>query len=412
MGKVVGVFDEVLGASSGEKGSLEDIYELVKDGKLDYSASEVAYLGTDDSEEPEGPVFETLKETLRSELDCHLCYSLILDPLTTSCGHTFCRQCVASVLYHSDLCPVCRRKLNMVRSEPYTNKRIARLIDSLFPDQVAARREAMDGEDAVSEENVIPLFVCTLSFPTVPTFLHIYERRYRHMMRRVMASGERKFGMVAYNRGNKPQGSLGRAPFLQYGTLLTVDRFELLPDGRSLVIGRGISRFKVTKSEIQDGYHVGRTERIDDVSVTEEENLEFMETSREVDASLGSEDSKDIPLDSISTQQLFEMGVDFVRNQLSLRAAWLHPRVLMAYGDLPTDPALFPWWLANLLPVSEDEKYSLLATTSVRERLKITAGWVKRLEGSRWYVCPINCDVSPTNISIQRPSNPSIISVL
>ena len=388
MGKVVGVFDEVLGVAiaNGEKGSLEGIYELVKDGKLDYTASGVAYLGTDDSEELEGAVFDNLKDALRGEFDCHLCYSLILDPLTTPCGHTFCRQCVASVLYHSDLCPTCRRKLNMpsnVRSEPYNNKRIAYLIDSLFPDQVAARREGMDGDDAVSEKD-IPLFVCTLSFPTVPTFLHVYERRYRHMMRRVMASGERKFGMVTYNRGNRPQGNLGRAPFMQYGTLLTIDRFELLPDGRSLVIGRGVSRFRVTKSEIQDGYHVGRTERIDDVSLTEEENLEFTETSREVDASLADEDAKDLPLDYMSTQQLFEMGVNFVRNQRNLRAGWLHPRVLMAYGDVPTDPAIFPWWLANLLPVSENEKYSLLSTTSVRERLKITAGWVRKLEGSRW----------------------------
>lgn len=409
MGKVVGAFDEVLagaasGEESGEGGALGGVYGLVKDGKLDYEAAEIGY----DRVREGDAIFEQLKEALRSELDCHLCYSLILAPLTTPCGHSFCRQCVTSVLNHSNLCPICRRKLNLpsnVRPEPM-NQRIASLIDMLFPDQIAARIEAMDGEDFGPVEKPVPLFVCTLAFPTMPTFLHVYERRYRHMMRRVMASGERKFGMVSYNRGNAAQGNLGRAPFMQYGTMLAVDRFELLPDGRSLVIGRGISRFRVTKSEIRDGYHIGRTERIDDVSITEEENREFLETSRAVDVSPsdeGAEDAADTPLDAMSTQQLFELGVNFVRKQRNEGAGWLHPRVLMAYGDLPTDPALFSWWFASLFPVAENDKYALLSTTSVRERLKITAGCVRKLEGSRWSVYPITIVYINTNIPILGP---------
>lgn len=390
LGKVVGVFDEVLGGSgSNDKGGeLRRIYGLVKDGKLDYGSAEIdnkaVVLHEGDT------VFNQLKDALRNELDCHLCYSLILDPMTTPCGHSFCRQCVTSVLHHSDLCPVCRRKLNVpsnVQSEPM-NKRIAGLTDSLFPDQVAARVEAMDREESGVGERLLPLFVCTLSFPSMPTFLHVYERRYRNMMRRIMASGERKFGMVMYNRGNRAQGNLGRAPFLQYGTLLAVDRFELLPDGRSLVIGRGLSRFKVTKSEIQDGYHVGLTERVDDVSITEEENREYMETSRAADASPSASDgdTTDMPLEAMSTQQLFNLGVNFVRKQRNEGVEWLHPRVLLAYGNLPTDPALFPWWFASLFPVPEDDKYALLSTTSVRDRLKIIAGAIRKLEG-RLSVC-------------------------
>lgn len=396
----MGVFDEVLGPGgsglNGEKGEggggvLERVYGLVKDEKLDYDSSGIDHhqgiIREGDT------VFDQLKDALRNELDCHLCYSLIMDPLTTPCGHSFCRQCVTSVLYHSDLCPICRRKLNIpsnVRSEPM-NKRIAGLTESLFPDQVAARIEAMDREESGVGERFLPLFVCTLSFPSMPTFLHVYERRYRNMMRRIMASGERKFGMVTYNRGNRTQGNLGRAPFLQYGTLLAVDRFELLPDGRSLVIGRGLSRFKVTKSEIQDGYHVGLTERIDDVSITEEENQEFIETSRAADSSSSASDgdTADMPLEAMSTQQLFGLGVNFVRKQRNEGVEWLHPRVLLAYGNLPTDPALFPWWFASLFPVPEDDKYALLSTTSVRERLKIIAGSIKKLEG-RLSVCPDN----------------------
>lgn len=41
----------------------------------------------------------------------------------------------------------------------------------------------------------IPVFVCTMSFPTVPCPLHIFEPRYRLMIRRCMESGARQFGM-------------------------------------------------------------------------------------------------------------------------------------------------------------------------------------------------------------------------
>ncbi|KAK4956892.1 hypothetical protein LTR66_013338 [Elasticomyces elasticus] len=54
------------------------------------------------------------------------------------------------------------------------------------------------------------------------------------------------------------------------------------------------------------------------------------------------------------------------------------------YGGPPEDAALFPYWFASILPIADDEKYVLLRTTSVRERLKITAQWIRRMEAQRW----------------------------
>ncbi|KAH3843222.1 hypothetical protein DPMN_116733 [Dreissena polymorpha] len=48
------------------------------------------------------------------------------------------------------------------------------------------------GED---KEHDIPIFVCTLGFPNVPCPLHIFEPRYRLMVRQCMESGRRQFGM-------------------------------------------------------------------------------------------------------------------------------------------------------------------------------------------------------------------------
>ncbi|RAL01588.1 putative ATP-dependent protease (CrgA), partial [Aspergillus ibericus CBS 121593] len=370
---------------------LGGVYDLVKQGRFDYNASDVGYAPEDSVQQGVGQSFGRLREAVRNELDCQVCYSLILDPLTTCCGHTFCRGCVAMVLDHSDLCPLCRRKLNMsstVRSEPINN-RVSELVEALFPAQIGTRREGYT-EDATREdkERTIPLFVSSLSFPTMPTFLHIFEPRYRTMIQRVMRSRDKKFGMVMYNRSGRLQQGLGRAQFMQYGTVLLVERFELLPDGRSLVIASGVSRFKVISFEMLDGYHVGRIQRVDDIPISEEERQESLETSTTSELPSPSVDAASTAPERLPTQQLFQIALDFVEKNRREGATWLHQRVLLAYGEAPTDPALFPWWFASVLPLWEDEKYHLLSTTSVRERLKMVVRWVRKSESREWYLSP------------------------
>ncbi|CBF70476.1 hypothetical protein AN5961.2 [Aspergillus nidulans FGSC A4] len=364
---------------------LTGVFNLVKGGRFGYNVSEVSY------QPPLSACYTKytrtltkLRATVRNELDCQVCYSLILDPLTTPCGHTFCRRCVAMALSHSNLCPICRRKLNMpssVRSER-NNKSLSDIIETLLPDEVASRRADVASNIELNSEGKLPLAVVSLAFPTMPIGLHIFEPRYRLMIQRVMESGSRKFGMVMPNRRGHLQQGLGRAPFMRYGTILAINRHELLPDGRSLLIATGTSRFKVLSWELVDGYHVGKIQRVDDVSISEEEAQESRETATIEPGSSTSDRS----IDSMSTQELYQLALDFVLRERRLGAPWLHPRVLLAYGALPTDPALFPWWFATVLPRWEEEKYMLLETTSVRQRLKITARWVKRLESRQWVV--------------------------
>jgi Lon protease-like protein len=272
-----------------------------------------------------------------------------------------------------------------VQSEPL-NRTITQIINHFFADQVAARREAdAEDESGGDHEKDLPLFVCTLSFPTMPTFLHIFEPRYRLMIRRVVESGNGKFGMVMYNRRGREQGDgLGSTTFMQYGTLLMVERYELLPDGRSLVIATGVARFKVLEAGELDGYHVAKTERVDDISLAEEERLEAMETAASAIPDPTDPITTEPPLDSLSTQELLDLSRDFIRNQRQSGAPWLHPRVMLAYGPVPTDAARFPWWFASILPIAEEEKYPILSAVSVRERLKISARWARELESRDW----------------------------
>ncbi|CZS97850.1 hypothetical protein WAI453_008866 [Rhynchosporium graminicola] len=349
-------------------------------------------------------VLEHLKESTRAELDCQVCYGLFLQPFTTTCGHTFCRTCLHRVLDHSTLCPICRRQQalspGLSPEKAPTNSIISKLLTGLCPEALTARAEAASIESCPGTQELdMPLFVCALSFPEVPTFLHIFEPRYRLMIRRAIESGNRKFGMLLHKSNREPQGSLGPVSFYEYGTLLHIEGMHLMPDGRSLIETRGVSRFRVLKYGTLDGYTIGKIETVGDIDLAAEEALEARETNPS-SRNISAQDNSDAPphhatrtspqlpqaskIDTMSTRALFELGVAFVKKMREKSAPWLHARVFQAYGECPEDPAIFPWWFASVLPTAETEKYKLLMTDSVRQRLKICAGWIQEIEGSNW----------------------------
>lgn len=388
--------DEVLGEMGNHEkprnwtspgGRLLATYNLTNQGILEYDtdvtyqqllAAGEAYRNLDET------FLSQLVDVAHKEVDCQVCYNLMCDPVTTTCGHTLCRKCLQRTLDHSLHCPVCRRDVTIPASlQGYpSNKTLVKLLDALCPDLVAARAEAVATEDVIGMGDLdTPLFVCTLGFPGCPTFLRVFEPRYRLMIRRAL-EGNRQFGMLMYNRLGAPQGDLGQVHFLEYGTMLRIENVQFMPDGQSIVETKGVGRFKVKRHGQLDGYYVGNVERVEDIAVAEEERAEAEETI------LPPAEENDIEgqIARMSTRQLLMKGLEFILVMQARSAPWLHQRILEAYGGPPDDAAIFPFWLASILPINDEAKYQLLQTTSVRQRLKITALWIKQMESQRWYV--------------------------
>lgn len=380
-------------------------YGMAAAGKLDFRAA-VAYSDdsgaeTEDRAEDVG-LLDTLRETAHKELDCQVCYNLMHDPVTAPCGHTFCRICLARVLDHSMHCPMCRRNLPIppsLRQQP-SNLRLVSLLQALCPEMVEARAAAIAADESggIGELDT-PLFVCTLAFPTQPTFLHIFEPRYRLMIRRAYESN-RQFGMMMYNQGGQNQGDLGAVNFKEYGVMLQILNVHMFPDGRSLIETRGMYRFRVLAHGTLDGYTVGRVVRVEDVGLNEEERLEAAEiaaaspngvnpfTNLDAHTAMArhAENSdRPVNLNCLTTQQLLTLCLDFITKMQAHSAPWLHQRILQSHGGPPNDPAVFPYWFAAIIPIIDEEKYQLLLTSSIRERLKIVVGWIRRIENQRWY---------------------------
>ncbi|KAJ3081790.1 hypothetical protein HK102_002128, partial [Quaeritorhiza haematococci] len=237
-----------------------------------------------------------------TDFECMLCYNILYDPVTCPCGHTWCKTCLLSAIDQSgQQCPMCRTDLpgyGYFRYRP-PNRILVSLLYAFF--QTAYARRSMTVHRQLAEtQKYVPIFVCTLVFPKVPTYLHIFEPRYRLMIKRCLEEGSR-FGMCLPN----PDRNSSSKPYLDYGTLLDIRNAEpMSEDGqpieqgfagntddippRYLVETVGVHRFKVLDRQIRDGIPVALIERIEDTEPEDEDaELEEEEGGMGMSVSMG-----------------------------------------------------------------------------------------------------------------------------
>ncbi|KAG9346779.1 hypothetical protein JZ751_007097 [Albula glossodonta] len=205
-----------------------------------------------------------------SDFECPLCIRLFYEPVTTPCGHTFCKNCIERSLDHNLRCPLCKQPLHeYLKNRKYNlTVLLQEVMTHLFPQQLEERKQVHEAEIAELSNLTkdIPIFVCTVACPGISCPLHIFEPRYRLMMRRCMETGTKKFGMCTYESGKG---------FADYGCMLEILGLDLLPDGRSYVDTVGGSRFRVLKRGQRDGYHTADIEYLEDQKV-EGQELEML----------------------------------------------------------------------------------------------------------------------------------------
>ncbi|KAG8586862.1 hypothetical protein GDO81_005503 [Engystomops pustulosus] len=134
-----------------------------------------------------------------SDFECSLCMRLFYEPVATPCGHTFCLKCLERCLDHNPHCPLCKENLSQyLASRAYKKTLLTEeLIIRYLPEELSERKKLYDEEmkELSNLNKDVPIFVCTMAFPTIPCPLHVFEPRYRLMIRRSMETGTRQFGM-------------------------------------------------------------------------------------------------------------------------------------------------------------------------------------------------------------------------
>ncbi|CAF1577294.1 unnamed protein product, partial [Didymodactylos carnosus] len=148
------------------------------------------------------------------DFECSICVNTLWFPVTTPCGHVFCREClIRSIDNTLAQCPMCKKSLTeffsmLIQSHVNQTEIIHRMIEMYFPDDFIERREQYHRDGCVSVKindnnlNIIanmPIFVCVLALPNCVCPLHVFEPRYRLMMRRSFETESRSFGMCKYD---------------------------------------------------------------------------------------------------------------------------------------------------------------------------------------------------------------------
>ncbi|KAL5598795.1 hypothetical protein BROUX41_003872 [Berkeleyomyces rouxiae] len=398
-------------------------------------------------------LLDAILACIRPEAECRVCYAIFLNPMTTPCGHTFCAICLHRVLDHTPHCPVCRRGVSIapllspiVRPANHT---LELILAAFWPESVAARRHAAAQEGWVAETasdstaaqtaERVPIFRCSLTFPGIPNFLHIYEPCYRLMVRRCM-EGDRVFGMVLgrWMGDNGAANGVDSEEFATYGTLQHISRVEYLPDGRSFIDTMSQGRFKIRSYTWEDGILMATIERLHDMGIADEEALETAELSAAAAQSYTALRFEDyFPTPNTSNVSSAAAQSSLSRANAALEA--IRPRSPVSipladpFSDMPPptlpaaphpprphvsamttaellgfarvfamqlvasegrshEPAwpppanavLFVWWFAARMPMPDEKRYALLKSTSMRKRLTICCTWALEREGSRW----------------------------
>lgn len=208
-------------------------------------------------------------DNVPDSLTCPICQRMFLEPLTTACGHTFCRGCLLECLDHASergwSCPLCRGPIHLNAATHPVNMAISGLIEAMFPRDLESRRheerESQLGDDQTTKSRStasdkalsLPLFVVGAVPPGVRVRMNIFEPRYRLMFRRCL-QGSRCFGALAHT---------GEGP-ADWGTECRILESRTQADGQILVSCEGIRRFTVLSKSSLDGYLVGSVQPFTD----------------------------------------------------------------------------------------------------------------------------------------------------
>lgn len=252
--------------------------------------------------------------------------------------------CLDRSMDYSSLCPLCMSPLVEQVQRPPTNlhtssstlislskRGVTAFVEEAmqrFIPEIYSKRQIQEME----EEPSVPIFICTTAFPSVPCPLYVFEPRYRLMVRRVIETGERQFGIVL------PKNELR---YHDYGTMLDIRDCVLLGDGCSILSTMGNRRFRVLARDEKDGYDTAKIDFIHDEPIRED-RLAF---TRELHSK--------VLLQAITW---YENLADSFKMEISKSFGQM-PELEVNWEKSLDGPA-WAWWITAILPLKQSLQVS------------------------------------------------------
>ena len=191
----------------------------------------------------------------------------------------------------------------------------------------------------------VPVFpLSTVVFPGVVTSLHIFEDRYRALMRDLVAMpdpADRTFAVVAIREGYEV-GDRGVQSLHRVGTLVQLTEIERYDDGRFDIEVTGRQRIVLDQVDTSGEYLTARGDLVDD----EEDSSEAAEEAER----------------ALTAFEEYREALSTMRGGPVLA------------GPLPHDPAYLSYSLAATCLLSQSQRQDLLEAPDAHTRLRMLRG--------------------------------------
>jgi len=291
---------------------------------------------------------------METTLECSVCLNMICEPISISCGHSFCRICLVKSLSRSKKkCPSCRAICHVSAEDANENIMLKAIAKQCNPILYTQRENEIEIEKK-NWKKLLPIFYYNMTmFPGETLSLHLFEPRYKLMMRRI-ADSSRSFAYV-------PNFVSYAATVGDLALIAEVKELEFLADGRCLLEATLRGRYKIVDHYVEEGtqgLHFCRLDPLHDTPVT------------------GS--------DLTTLHGLSERAR--VYSSMALQGDVLS-RVTQLYGPPPLPPLslslslsyeAFSIWLTAVCPFPNAQKFHLLRSVNTLDRIRVC---VECLEG-------------------------------
>ena len=173
-----------------------------------------------------------LRRELAGTLECGVCLSLMVHPVTVPCGHSFCRHClVEAVAKVSKKCPSCRADCDADLLKYPENKRLVEAARLVNPAEYDARAKEADEQLKRLERSAKAVRLPVLIGDDCPcpgsTFkLQVAEASDVQLLRYIARSNGGAFVLLQSSAGSVRNG--------QVGLQCTIRRSQDLPNGHAM----------------------------------------------------------------------------------------------------------------------------------------------------------------------------------
>ncbi|KAI7871383.1 ATP-dependent protease La domain-containing protein [Mucor mucedo] len=341
---------------------------------------------------------DTLNEAIYGEaatvFQCSIGNHLLEGPVTNHCGHTFCKLCLLQYKITHDSCNKCQKRLpsyQFIHNQPlnfllnnllsiFSNIRPYNNIEIARPNQISNVSISFLDLNHVTYQN-IPIYLSDFAvLPSQKLRIPIYTQQNRTFFQNALIACKEYqclcVGILSKDKSNKKG---------KFGTIVKITSIEQRANDM-LVDVIGMDRFKVLSvNQETDDFLSADLE----MQFENEQDLERVMSTQ----NHWTEKRHIIKLSNNVHDFISELAHSTPSTSFCsaveglLGPVWLDS-VQGLHGPLPSGdhPVAMCWWAAVVLPVSNTDRYLLLETPALEERLTIILSWIHDLK-SQWGNC-------------------------